>query len=43
MKIITQCDDYSGSDGVIQEQTTLLLSLEYETNCSVLRKAHHKK
>lgn len=43
MKIITQCDDYSGSDGVIQEQTTLLLSLEYETNCSVLTKAHHKK
>lgn len=43
MKIIPQCDDYSGSDGVIQEYTTLLLCLEYETNYSVLTKAHHKK
>lgn len=42
MKIILQCD-CTGSDGAIQDLTTILLSLKSESRYLVLNKTHHEK
>lgn len=42
MKIILQCD-CTGNDEVIQDLTTILLSLEPESRYSVLTETHHEK
>lgn len=42
MKIILQCD-CTGSNGVFQDLTTILLSLESESRYSVLTKTHYEK
>lgn len=42
MKIILQCD-CTGRDGVVQDLTTISLSLESESRYSVLTKTYNEK
>lgn len=42
MKIILQCD-CTGSNGLVQDLTTISLSLESESRYSVLTKTHNEK